>query len=142
MMKIINFVPLFGVLLIVFWILHLTGVFPEALVTQAFSMGLPSGRYWSPTWGELFIILSILVLFVELFKSTRTNDTTIIDHVLSTFVLVAYLVIWLTEPWVMASGKYGGDSTFLILTLMSFLDVIAGFTITISTARRDLAIGG
>jgi hypothetical protein len=31
---------------------------------------------------------------------------------------------------------------FLLLTLMSLLDVVAGFTVSISTARRDIALGG
>jgi uncharacterized membrane protein len=30
-----------------------------------------------------------------------------------------------------------GTSVFLMLTLMCFVDVVAGFTVTISAARRD-----
>jgi uncharacterized membrane protein len=59
----------------------------------------------------------------------------IVDHTLSTFVLVGFLVSWLIFDW-------AGNSVFLILTVMSFLDVIAGFTITIASARRDLSLGG
>jgi hypothetical protein len=43
---------------------------------------------------------------------------------------LAFLIIFLTV-------KDAGSSTFLILTLMSLLDVVGGFTVTISTARRD-----
>jgi hypothetical protein len=42
-------------------------------------------------------------------------------------------------PWSIGDK---GDSTFLFLTIMSFIDVIAGFTITIAAARRDFALGG
>ena len=33
-----------------------------------------------------------------------------------------------------------GTSTFLLITLMSAIDVIAGFTVSIVAARRDLEI--
>ncbi len=33
-----------------------------------------------------------------------------------------------------------GTSVFLLLTLMCFIDVVAGFTVTISTARRDFGV--
>jgi len=38
-------------------------------------------------------------------------------------------------------GWREGDSTFLLLTIMAFIDVIAGFTITIAAARRDFGLG-
>ncbi len=98
------------------------------------SISLPSEAVWKPTWGDLLVISGIFILFVELFKSTQTNTTSIVDHILSTLVLISYLVTWLIFPW-------AGNSYFLILSLMSFLDVIAGFTITISTARRDFGFG-
>ena len=81
------------------------------------------------------ILLGIVALYIELFKSTRTSSISIIDHTLSTFVLVGFLVSWMIFPW-------AGNSIFLILTFMSFLDVIAGFTITIAAARRDFAVDG
>jgi len=34
-----------------------------------------------------------------------------------------------------------GNTTFLILTLMAFADVVTGFTVTISTAKRDFTTG-
>ncbi len=95
---------------------------------------MPSGATWKPTWGDLWVLAGITTLYIEVYKATRTSEVTIIDHLLSTCVLIAYLVIWLIYPW-------GGNSVFLILSAMSFLDVIAGFTITISAARRDLALG-
>ena len=98
-------------------------------------MRLPSGSIWKPTWGDFMILMGVLTLYVELFKSTRTSEVTIFDHLFSTFVLIAYLTAWLIYDW-------GGNSVFLILAGMTILDVIAGFTITISAARRDLSLGG
>lgn len=135
MFKTLQIIPLFGVLLLVYWLAVKVGFFPENLNKVLFHMILPSGSLWRPTWGDIMVLLGVVTLYVELFKSTRTSEATIIDHLLSTFVLIAYLVAWLIYDW-------GGNSVFLILGAMSFLDVIAGFTITISAARRDLSIGG
>ena len=58
----------------------------------------------------------------------------VIDHSMSTLVFIIFLVEFLTV-------KGAGNSTFLILGLMSLFDVIAGFTVTIVAARRDFAVG-
>ncbi|MEZ5534644.1 MAG: hypothetical protein R3F02_03370 [Thiolinea sp.] len=135
MIKLLQLIPLFGVLLFGYWFLSAVGYFPAHLNDILMQIRLPSGALWEPTWGDFVVLLGVITLYFELFKATRTSEASIIDHLLSTFVLIAYLVIWLIYPW-------GGNSVFLILSTMSFLDVIAGFTITISTARRDLALGG
>jgi hypothetical protein len=46
-------------------------------------------------------------------------------------------VLFLVE-FIVAPGA--GTATFLLLTLMALLDVIAGFSISIFAARRDFAI--
>ncbi len=135
MLRLLPFMPLFGILLLIYWLCVQFGIFPRGLNIILFNITLPSGHIWRPTWGDFMVLAGILVLYIEIFKSTRTSETTIIDHLLSTIVLIFYLVCWLIYPW-------GGNSVFLILACMSFLDVIAGFTITISSARRDLTIGG
>ncbi|MDQ5769681.1 hypothetical protein [Thiothrix subterranea] len=135
MFKIIQIVPFFGIVLLVYWLAVKTNLFPEGLNHVLFHLRLPSKALWKPTWGDFMVLLGVACLYVELFKATRTSETTIVDHLLSTFVLIFYLTAWLIYPW-------AGNSVFLILTGMTFLDVIAGFTITISAARRDLAIGG
>ncbi len=134
-MAILNFFPLFGFFWGGYYALYLAGIFPQQLNLQLFSVYLPSGQLWSPTVGVVVILLGLITLYVELFKSTRTSRVSIIDHTLSTFVLVGFLVSWLIFEW-------AGNSVFLILTIMAFLDVIAGFTITIASARRDLSLGG
>ncbi|MDD5393223.1 MAG: hypothetical protein PHE17_09410 [Thiothrix sp.] len=135
MFRVLQVVPLFGVLFVFYWLAVKIGFFPEKLDHVLFHMHLPSNAWWKPTWGDIMILLGVGTLYLELFKSTRTSEATIIDHLFSTFVLIAYLTAWLIYDW-------GGNSVFLILTAMSFLDVIAGFTITISAARRDLSVGG
>lgn len=135
MFRLLPFIPLFGIVWLIYWLAVQFGFFPRGLNVILFSFSLPSGHVWRPTWGDFMVLLGIIVLYVEIAKSTRTSETAIVDHILSTIVLILYLTCWLIYPW-------GGNSVFLILTCMSFLDVIAGFTITISSARRDLTIGG
>jgi hypothetical protein len=135
MMQALSFIPLFALFLIAYWLMHLLGIPHDRLYYVAAHIQLPSGVVWKPTWGDIMILLGIIALYVELFKATRTSSIAIIDHTLSTFVLIGFLTSWLVFEW-------AGNSVFLILTFMAFLDVIAGFTITISTARRDLAMGG
>jgi hypothetical protein len=113
---------------------HFLDVVPGDLNQAVFAIPLPSGALMQPTFGDLMLVMGLAALFIEVLKSTRTDDTSIIDHVLSTFVLTAYIVLLLIEPW-------AGNAYFMILTLMSLLDVIAGFTITISAARKDIEIG-
>lgn len=138
-MFVLNFFPLFGLVLASFWGLHQTGYFPEYLNHVLFHAALPSGSVWKPTWGDVTVFIGLLTLYIEIFKSTRTSSISIIDHTLSTIVFVAFLVSWIVSPWTVGEK---GDSTFLLLTIMSFIDVIAGFTITIAAARRDFALGG
>lgn len=135
MTKAIQLIPLFGIMLVLYLLFVQLGFFPKYLNHVIFTYQLPSGWDWKPTWGDFLVLTGIFALYIELYKATRTSEASIIDHMLSTIVLIAYLVIWLNYYW-------GGNSVFLILSAMSFLDVIAGFTITISTARRDLALGG
>jgi len=139
MMTVLKFLPLFALILVGYWLMHQIGYFPQHINDVLFHVPLPSGQVWKPTWGDMVILIGLVFLYIEIFKSTRTSAISIIDHTLSTLVFVAFLVSWMVFPWAVGDAS---NSVFLILTVMSFIDVIAGFTITISAARRDLALGG
>lgn len=126
-------IPVSLYVLLAYWGFHVLGVFPADLNQIVYATQLPSGAIWRPTYGDLMLVIGLVALFIEIFKSTRTTDTSIIDHVLSTFVLTGYLVMWLIDPW-------AGNSYFMLLALMAFIDVIAGFTVTITAARRDIEV--
>jgi len=103
-------------------------------VNPLFRVPLISGAVWYPTLNDLIVLISVLVLYLEVFKATRTGVGSIIEHVFSLFVFLAFLIEFLVY-------KKAGTSTFLVVTLLSMIDVIGGFTITISTARRDVGFG-
>ena len=92
-----------------------------------------SGATFTLTMGEGLIILSLLLLFIEILKATRVGSWTILDHILSTVVLVAYLVEFLMV------GQ-AATSTFFILMAVTLVDVIAGYSVSIRNASRDLTI--
>ncbi len=133
-MQIIKAIPLFVYLLIAYNVIMLSGEPAQILANVLVSGTLPSTARWSLTLSELFIALGVVALYIEILKATRTSIASVIDHAMSMIVFVVFLV----EFIVVAEA---GNSTFLILSLMSALDVIAGFTITIVGARRDIGLG-
>lgn len=133
-LSIISYVPLFLVMLIVYYIMTLSGVDFNA-ADKLFEISLPSGAKWALTSSNLFILFCVIVLFIEIIKSTRTGAGAIAENSLSILVFIVCLMLFmLYQP--------AGTSVFLIMTLMSLLDSIAGFTITVIASRRDLNLNG
>ena len=101
----------------------------------AFSIPMMSGATLGVTTGDLLIILSVLLLFIEILKATRFGTKSIVDHILSFFVFIV------------AAGEFlmvqtAATSTFLLFLVIVFVDVVGGFSVSIRTAQRDLAIDG
>ena len=94
---------------------------------------LPSGAAWSLSVGDLLILAGVALLFFEIVKASRSRRAGI-DHALSMVLFVVALLEFLLV-------RGCGTSVFLIITALTLIDVIAGFTVSISTARRDIAIG-
>jgi hypothetical protein len=93
-----------------------------------------SGGVWSFTWGDLIILVLLITLFIEILKSTYTSSVSLLDHGLSMLVFVACLVEFLIVP-------QAATTTFFFVTFATLIDVIAGYTIGIRVAKRDLQIG-
>jgi len=135
-MRLFISIPLFVYLLIVANMVMLAGAPGQPMMNIIVAdFGLPSGSRTIITVSDLLIIAGIFFLYIETFKATRTSVLSIVDHSLSLLVFVAFLIEYLVVDAV-------GNSTFLILAITSLMDVIVGFTVTISTAKRDLTFGG
>lgn len=93
-----------------------------------------SGGRWTFTWGDFILLLTMLLLFIELLKSTYTSTASLLDHGLSMLVFVACLVEFIVV-------KQAATSVFFLIMVATLIDVIAGYTIGIRVARRDLNIG-
>jgi len=98
-----------------------------------FSVPMQSGATWLVSAGDLLLALSLLFLFFEMLKATRSYTRTIVDHLLSTLVFIAALVEFLLV-------KEAATSVFALLLLMSAVDVIAGWVVSMGSARRDIQV--
>lgn len=98
-----------------------------------FTPTLPSGGVWQITLGDMLLTVALIVLFFEVVKSTRTGGNSVVDHALSMIVFVACLILFLV--WQPAA-----TSLFFLITVISLIDVIAGFSVTIRSARRDYSV--
>jgi hypothetical protein len=134
-MRYILYFPLLGLTFIAYNIGMSAGVDFSANPTM---LHIPHLTRETPTTvgaADLLVGVAIVLLYFEILKAARISRTTIIDHMLSMFVFIAFLI-----ELIVAAGA--GTATFMLLTLIALIDVIAGFTISIATARRDFAIGG
>lgn len=93
-----------------------------------------SSARWTLTLGDVMIVAALVLLFVEILKATRTGVSSIVDHILSTLLFIIYLVEFLLV-------RETATSVFFILMVISLVDVIAGYSVTISGARRDMSFG-
>jgi hypothetical protein len=94
-----------------------------------------SGADWTMSASDLVVTLAVLLLAGEVIKSTRIGARTILDHSLSLVLFLAILVEFLLV-------KVAATGTFFLLVVISFVDVIAGFAVTLRSAQRDLTVEG
>lgn len=131
-------IPLLVVPVVIYnLVILLGGSAPDAVLGPAsvlsevlFRVPMTSGAVWSITVGDLILFLSLILLFVELLKSTSSQRVAIVNHALSMALFVVCLVEFLLLP------GFAGSVFFLILTMV-LLDVLAGFIVTIIASRRD-----
>jgi len=131
-------IPLLVVPVVIYnLVILLGGSAPDAVLGQAsvlsevlFRVPMTSGAVWSISVGDLILFLSLILLFVELLKSTSSQRVAIVNHALSMVLFVVCLVEFLLLP------GFAGSVFFLILTMV-LLDVLAGFIVTIIASRRD-----
>lgn len=104
------------------------------LSAELFRVPMTSGASWPVSLSDLMLAGSLVILFVELLKSTTSQKAAIVNHSLSMVLFIICLVELLLLPGF-------ATSTFFLLSLMVVLDVLAGFIVTIVSARRDVDFG-
>lgn len=124
--------PLLILVLIAYNILvFLTGA---SLDGQIFSLTMVSGAVWSFKVSDVLVLLALILLFFEILKATRTGAGAVIDHLLSTAVFIIALVEFILVA-------QAATTTFFLIVVITLLDVIAGFSVSITSARRDFTVG-
>lgn len=98
------------------------------------TMTMLSGAEWHLSLGDGLILVGLVFLFVEVLKATRNSSGSLINHMLSLVVFVAFLVEFLAV-------RGAATQVFFILMVTAFIDVIAGFAVSVRTASRDVSIG-
>ncbi|QQQ17485.1 hypothetical protein JIP62_08955 [Brevundimonas vitis] len=134
--------PLLLIPVVLYNIIILTGVLggggqvvPDEVLREAlFSIPMASGARWNVGVGDLILFLSLILLFFELLKSTSSQKVAIVNHALSMILFVVCLVEFLLI-------RGFATSTFFLIVVMVMLDVLAGFIVTIISARKDLDFG-
>lgn len=104
------------------------------LESDVIAMNMLSGATWTMSFGDLLIVIALALLFLEILKATRPGSRALLDHMLSMVLFVVFLVEFL-----LVQGA--ATQIFFILMLICFIDVVAGFAVSIRTASRDLSIG-
>lgn len=99
-----------------------------------FTIDMVSGATFELLSSDLLIAVGLFFLFIEILNATRIGTAALLDHMFSVLVFVAYLVEFLILP-------QAATSLFFVLTVISLIDVIAGFSISITGARRDVSFG-
>jgi hypothetical protein len=68
-------------------------------------------------------------------KATRIGVRSVVDHGLSLILFLGMLVEFILV-------RQAGTSTFFLLLVIGFVDVLGGFAVTLRTAQRDLTVEG
>jgi len=105
---------------------------PAGWANQLLTIPMVSGE-WSLTAGDLMLVVGLACLFFEVLKSTNTGRSSVMEHMLSTLVFIIFLIEFLLVG-------AAASSVFFILMMMAIFDVVAGFTVSITGAGRDVSM--
>ena len=139
-MRVFTIFPLMIIPVIIYNVLALGGnafstveALRERLDTDFMAVHMTSGVPWDITPGHALITLSLMMLFFELLKSTGTGRAAVMNHAFSLVLFIVCLVEFLLFPAF-------ATSVFFLIMMMTLLDVMAGFMVTIAAARRDFGV--
>jgi len=94
---------------------------------------MKSGADWTMSGGDVLVTLAILLLFIEMAKVARLGRRGIVDHGLALLLFLGMLAEFVLV-------KQAASATFFLILAMSFFDVLGGFTLTLRSRRRELAV--
>ena len=107
------------------------------LLNMAFSDIVFSIPLWPPdrrlpvTTGDLIVAIALLMLYIEVVKAARLGTKGAMDHVLA-FILFVGMASEL------ALVPRAATTTLLLLTVISFVDVITGISVSVRRKRREI----
>ena len=94
---------------------------------------MKSGADWAMSGGDILITFAILLLFVEMLKVVRIGSRGVVDHGLALLLFIAMLAEFVLVGQV-------ASAIFFLLLVLSFFDVLGGFTLTQRSERPNVTI--
>lgn len=107
----------------------------DEFLARGVTFAMFSGDNWHFSIGDGLVLVSLALLFVEVLKSTSTGATQVLNHAASMGTVIVALIEFLLVPGF-------STSTYFFIFAMTVFDVVAGFTISIVAAKRDLGTTG
>ncbi len=136
----LNAFPLLFIAIVIYNVLifgwvAVAGTDANEFLARSVSLSMFSGDVWRFTLGDLLVLMSLCLLFVEVVKSTRTSATQVLNHAMTMVTFVIGLIEFLVL-------RGFSTTTFFFIVVMVFFNIVAGFTISIVGAKRDLGTTG
>ena len=134
-MQFFRYIPLMGVVFLIYNLVAwshpdpVNAFWPRILLL----LSLPSGASLGISYSMAFISLAMLMLFLELVKSTTASNVVMIEQLFSTLVFIAFLIQFLISPRV-------AEPTFFALLVISLVEMLAGYIILLKVSRKDISI--
>jgi len=103
--------------------------------SSLFTLTLASGQPWTPTLAGLIQVVAVCLLGAEILKGVRYHKRSVLDTLVSTVVMIVYVVEFLAV-------SAAATSTFFLLTVIAIVDVAAGGAISLGATKRDMPADG
>jgi hypothetical protein len=92
-----------------------------------------SGAGWTLSAGDVLVAFAVLLLCGEMTKAARISARNVVDHALSLLLFLGMFAEFILV-------RQAAAATFFLLLVISFVDVIGGFVVTLHSAQRDLTV--
>ena len=122
-MKTLTAFPLLILSVIYFYLRSMWADGPQWTNDQAFSLSTLTAQPITITSGEIFIMLSLILLFVEILKSARTMTSHLANNMLSILTLIIAVGLMFSSPLC-------ASPTFVTLTMIILIDAMAAAFVT------------
>jgi len=103
------------------------------LTDTAMSIPLIDDRRMPLTLGDLLILLSFLLLYLEVLKAARVPGKSVMDHLLAFILLIAMAAELVLVPRAMTQ-------TLLLLAGLSFIDLLTGISLSFAGRSRRIIV--
>ncbi len=100
-----------------------------------FTLNLISQTRFPVTTGDLLLVIAMLLLYLEVLKAARFGSKAIMDHVLSLMLFVGMVAEFMLVP-------QAATPTFFLLTVLGFVDVITGISVSGRPPRSEIVLEG